>query len=128
MQTSIFLAQLMGPVILAAAISLFVNGEQQVAMAREFLESPSQIYISGLLVMTAGLAIVLYHNVWVFDWRLIITVLGWLAVIGGTMRIVFFRTVESLGEAMLDKPRAITVAGMVWFIAGAVLCFFGYTS
>ena len=128
MQTSIFLAQLMGPVILAAAISLFVNGEQQVAMAREFLESPSQIYISGLLVMTAGLAIVLYHNVWVFDWRLIITVLGWLAVIGGTMRIVFFRTVESLGEAMLDKPRAIAVAGMVWFIAGAALCFFGYTS
>jgi hypothetical protein len=128
LQTSIFLAQLMGPVILAAAISLFINGEQQVAMAREFLESPSLIYISGLLVMTAGLAIVLYHNVWVFDWRLIITVLGWLAVIGGTMRIVFFRTVEKLGEAMLDKTWAITVAGMVWFVAGAVLCFFGYTS
>lgn len=128
MQTSIFLAQLMGPVILAAAISLFVNGGQQVAMAREFLESPSLIYISGILVMTAGLAIVLYHNVWAFDWRLIITVLGWLAVIGGTMRIVFFRAVEKFGEAMLDKPVAITVAGVVWFVAGVILCFFGYSS
>jgi len=97
MQTSHFLAQLMGPVILAAAISLFINGETQVAMAREFLESPPLIYVSGMLVMTAGLAIVLYHNVWALDWRLIITVLGWLGLIGGTMRIVFFRTVEKLG-------------------------------
>ena len=75
---------------------------------------------------SAGLAIVLYHNLWVLDWRVIITVLGWLAVIGGTMRIIFFRTVEKLGEAMLDKSWALTLAGLVWLVVGAVLCFFGY--
>ena len=116
----------MGPVILAASISLFINGERQLEMAREFLESPPLIYLSGILVMAAGLAIVLYHNVWVLDWRVIITVLGWLAVIGGTMRIIFFRTVEKLGEAMLDKSWALTLAGLVWLVVGAVLCFFGY--
>ncbi|MEM9591178.1 MAG: hypothetical protein AAF967_07545 [Pseudomonadota bacterium] len=126
MQSSIFLAQLMGPVILAAAISLFINGERQVAMAREFLESPSLIYLSGILLMTAGLAVVLAHNVWVLDWRLIITLLGWLAVIGGTLRITFFRTVEKLGEAVLDSTWGITAAGLVWFVLGAALCFFAY--
>lgn len=126
MSTSIFLAQLMGPVILAAAISLFINGDGHRAMAGEFLESASLIYLSGVLVMTAGLAIVLYHNVWSLDWRVIITLLGWLAAISGVVRILFFRKVEKIGEAILDNPLGLTVASVVWFVVGAVLCFFGY--
>mgnify|MGYP001553633918 CR=1 FL=1 len=126
MSTSIFLARLMGPVILAAAVNLFLNGDGQRAMAREFIESPPLIYLSGILVMTAGLAIVLYHNVWTFDWRLLITLFGWLAAIGGAIRILFFRNVEKIGEAVLDSSWGMTAAGVVWLIFGAVLCFFGY--
>ena len=56
-------------------------------MAEEFLRSRALIYLSGLLTMTAGLAIVLTHNVWVADWPVLITMLGWLATIGGAVRI-----------------------------------------
>jgi hypothetical protein len=126
MSTSVFLARLMGPVILTAAVSLFLNGDSQRAMARQFVESPPLIYLSGILVMTAGLAIVLYHNVWAFDWRLLITLFGWLAVIGGAIRILFFQNVEKIGEAILDSSWGITAAGIVWLVVGAVLCLFGY--
>ncbi len=126
MQTSIFLAQLIGPVLLTGAISLFVNGERQGAMAREFLESPPLIYLSGILVMTAGLAIVLYHNVWAFDWRVLITLVGWMALIGGAFRILFFDAVEKIGEKMLDKPRGLTIGGVVWLVIAVVLIYFGY--
>ena len=60
-------------------------------MAEEFLRSRALIYLSGLLTMTAGLAIVLAHNVWARDWPVLITVLGWLATIGGAVRIVHSR-------------------------------------
>jgi hypothetical protein len=40
-------------------------------------------YLSGLLSLLAGLAIVNLHNTWRADWRVIITVLGWLMTIGG---------------------------------------------
>jgi hypothetical protein len=126
MQTSIFLAQLIGPVMLAGAISLLINGERQRAMARDFLDSAPLIYISGVLVMTAGLAIVLNHNVWAADWRVIITLFGWMLAIGGAIRIIFFSIVEKIGTAMLDKPWATTVAGVVWLAIAAVLCFYGY--
>ena len=126
MQTSIFLAQLIGPVLLTGAISLLVNGERQRAMAREFLESPPLIYLSGIIVMTAGLAIVLCHNVWAFDWRVLITLVGWMAMIGGAFRIVFFDAVETLGEKMLDKPWGLTIGGVVWLVIAVVLIYFGY--
>ena len=126
MQTSIFLAQFIGPVLLTGAISLFVNGERQRAMAREFLESPPLIYLSGILVMTAGLAIVLYHNVWALDWRVLITLIGWMALIGGAFRILFFDEVEKIGEKMLDKPWSLTIGGVVWLVIAVVLIYFGY--
>ena len=47
-------------------------------MADEFLRSRALIYLSGVLIHDGGLAIVLTHNVWVADWRVLITLLGWL--------------------------------------------------
>ena len=63
MANSIFLAKLIGPVVLAVAIGIFVNGAIYRLLADEFLRSRALIYLSGLMIMTAGLAIVLTHNV-----------------------------------------------------------------
>ena len=79
MANSIFLARLIGPLMLAVGIGIFVNGAVYRLLADEFLRSRALIYLSGLLIMTAGLAIVLTHNVWRADWPVLITILGWLA-------------------------------------------------
>ena len=38
--------------------------------------------------MSAGLAVVLTHNVWVADWPVLITILGWLTAIAGAFRLL----------------------------------------
>jgi hypothetical protein len=126
MQHSIFLARLIGPIALVAAIGLLINRSGYRALAHEFLRSPALIYLSGLLAMTAGVAILLDHNVWAFGWPLLITIFGWLAAIGGAVRIVAPQQVRSFGEAMLDKPEVLTIGGFVWLAIGLLLCFFGY--
>ena len=88
MANSIFLARLIGPIMLAVGIGVFVNGAVYRPLADEFLRSRALIYLSGLLLMTAGLAIVLTHNVWAPTGRCMITILGWLAAIGGAVRII----------------------------------------
>jgi hypothetical protein len=126
MQTSIFLAQLMGPVLLAAAIGLLLDRAGYRAMALELLASPALIFLSGLLTMTAGLAIVLHHNVWVAGWPVLITIFGWLGAIGGAARMALPQLTRSVGETMLDKPAVLTVGGAAWAAIGALLCYFGY--
>jgi hypothetical protein len=126
MNTSIFLAKLMGPISFVAGISLFLNAEGTRAMAQEFLRSPALIYLSGLLTMTAGLAVLLNHNLWVGDWRVLITIFGWLATIGGAARIALPQQVRSMGEAMLDNRTAMSIGGAIWVLIGALFCFFGY--
>jgi hypothetical protein len=126
MQHSIFLARLIGPIALVAAIGLLVNPSGHRALAHEFLRSPALVYLSGLLGMTAGVAIVLDHNVWVFGWPILLTIFGWLAMIGGAVRIIAPQAARSLGETMLDKPGAMTIGGAIWLGIGLLLCFFGY--
>ena len=74
MQSSIFLAQLLGPCFLVMGVGLMLNADGYRAMAREFLKSRPLIYLAGLLAIAPGLAVVLVHNVWTADWRVIISV------------------------------------------------------
>jgi hypothetical protein len=126
MQTSIFLARLIGPVALVAALSMFLNRAAYRAMALDFVRSPALIYLSGLLTMTAGVAIVLSHNRWALAWPVLITIFGWLATIGGAIRIALPYQTRNLAERMLDKPLAMMIGGAVWLVIGLILCFYGY--
>src|SRR2546430_17683869 len=81
--TSIFIARLIGPVMLVIGLAVLTNQRAFREMADEFLASRALLFLSGLLIMPVGLAIVLTHNVWTADWRVLITLLGWLTAIGG---------------------------------------------
>ncbi len=126
METSLFIARMVGPVLLAVAAAVLINQDNIRAMAADFLEHRGLIFLAGIMTMIAGLAIVLNHNVWVAGWPVVITIFGWLLVIGGVFRVVFPDSVKSIGEAMLEKPGVITGAGIVEGVIGAWLCYVGF--
>ncbi|MBU2531710.1 MAG: hypothetical protein KKB37_03140, partial [Alphaproteobacteria bacterium] len=64
METSVFLARLIGPVALLIGVVVISDPIRVRSMAREILQGEALIFISGLLTLTAGLALVNTHNVW----------------------------------------------------------------
>jgi hypothetical protein len=126
MPTSVFLARLIGPVMLVVGLAVFANPRGFREMAEEFMASRALMYLSGLLLMPAGLAIVLTHNVWTADWRVLITLLGWLIAIGGALRLFGPLFVVKAGQAMLNKPYFTSIAAAIWVVLGLLFCFFGY--
>jgi len=123
---SLFLAKLLGPVVVAVAIGVLANGAVYRTLSEEFVRSPALIYLTGLFAMTAGVAILLNHNVWAADWRVLITIFGWLAAIGGAQRIIWPQGTEAAIRLFLANPTSLVVAGIIWLVLGAVLCFYGY--
>jgi len=123
---SLFLARLLGPIFVAIAVGVLLNGAVFRAIAEEGLRSHALIYLTGLFAITAGVAILLNHNVWVGDWRVLITIFGWLAALGGAQRIIWPQGTEAAIRWFLDHPTSLTVAGLIWLGIGALLCFFGY--
>ena len=126
MQTSLYLAKLIGPTLIVIGIGMLINRDGYRDMAREFLGSRALIYLAGLFAFVPGLAVVLAHNVWAADWRVIITILGWLALIGGTFRILFPQEVTRIGTRVIANPSTMLIGGVVTLALGALLSFYGY--
>ena len=126
MSNSVFLARLLGPVMLVVGLAVFANPRGFRDMAEEFMASRALMFLSGLLLMPAGLAIVLTHNVWTADWRVLITLLGWLIAIGGALRLFGPLFVVKAGHAMLNKPYFTSIAAAIWVVLGLLFCFFGF--
>jgi hypothetical protein len=126
MQRSIFLAKLIGPLLFFMGVSLLVNHEGFRLMADQLLHNYALIYVSGTITLVAGLAMVNLHNLWVRDWRVAITILGWLGVIGGIVRIVAPQHAAAIGAAELTRPGLLITAGLVVGLIGAWLSYIGY--
>ena len=126
MATSIFLAKLIGPLALALGLGVLFNRAAVRGVLDEFIRNPAIMFLAGLVSLPAGLAVVLIHNVWVADWPVIITIMGWLTAISGAFRLVAPEGARTFGRRAYEHPNGVLFGGLFWVALGAVLCFFGY--
>lgn len=130
MTTSKYLARLMGPVLLLIALGMVIGllheGESYSNLMREFIGSRALIFMTGVLALVAGIAIVNAHNLWVPDWRVIVTVLGWLLVVRGVINVLFPVWAQSLGDRMVASHAGSVAGAAITFVLGAILCVMGY--
>lgn len=126
MERSHFLAKLIGPVFIAGGLGMLFNTAIYRAMFERALHDHMLIYLSGVIALTIGLAIVAVHNDWKWHWPLIITVIGWMALIGGAVRIITPQLIERFGLSMLSYPSFFTVDGGIALLLGVLLSYFGY--
>jgi len=47
---------------------------------------PPVVYLSGVLMFIAGLAVVRVHNLWVRNWAILVTMTGWFFLLLGLVR------------------------------------------
>jgi hypothetical protein len=128
MQTSIFLARLLGPLLLLTGAGIVLNPKSFRTIAGEVVRSVTLVYLFGFMDLAAGLAIVLTHNVWVVSWRVLITLIGWLLLIRGAVRIVAPEIVMGYAAKVIRNKQVIPSAGAVVGVLGLVLCYFGYVA
>ena len=58
---------------------------------------------TGYITLLMGLVTVILHNVWVADWRVAITILGWSTVIKGITKIGFPEHIHKQAQRFKKK-------------------------
>ncbi len=125
MQTSIFIAKLIGPMLVVPGLIGLANPGHVKVVGKEFLKSPALIFIAGAMAFIAGLAVVNVHNIWT-GWPLIITLIGWLMLAAGVVRMGFPGIVTVMGESMMAKENLLRVIGVAQVMLGAFLVWKAY--
>ena len=61
---TITLAQYMGPVLLATGLGIFFSRNYYTKVYRDLEKETLAVFMSGIAILVAGIAVVLHHNVW----------------------------------------------------------------
>lgn len=73
------------------------------------------IYLSGVLLLTAGVSIVRAHNIWLRAWPVTITILGWFSIALGLWRMFFpqaYRSYSTNGSSALGVEIFLICIGL----------------
>src|SRR4029450_3596725 len=76
------IAALMGPTIVVMIAAEFPLVQPHLYET----QIPPVVYLSGVLMFVAGLAVVRTHNRWRLDWTVLVTFAVWVALVLGVVR------------------------------------------
>lgn len=117
--TSVFLARVIG---LFGAISVFgilAHYKENLAIEEKAARNPTLLFLSSFVAIFLGVLVVVSHQVWTADWRVVITILGWAMLLKGVLRLFFPQLVLRLIEKK-RRSRRFWIAEVVF----AALCLY----
>jgi len=126
MAHSKLIAGFIGPVLAAMGIAMLVNRELFPVIVDQISHDYGLIVLSGILSLLAGIAIVRVHNVWSGGWQVIVTVFGWLAILGGLARMWVPQFAGPIADSFTAGPAALLIAAVVLVALGGFLSYKAY--
>jgi len=87
MDISIFLARFWGCLFIILGLSTV--SAKFLGRVIQYTDDKTITVSTGYITFLLGLATVVAHNLWVADWRVAITILGWTTLLKGTEKIAF---------------------------------------
>lgn len=114
MEISIYLARFWGSLFII--LGLMSVGAKLLGRIIEYTEDKTITISTGYITFLLGLITVTLHNIWVADWRIAVTILGWTTLLKGIEKIAFPGRVNKI--AQMFKGGQI-LWGTVIFLIGA---------
>lgn len=109
------------------SLSLALN-RSNIELLFETYKSSAAVLVTGVVELVLGTAMVVGHNVWAFDFRVVITLIGWVLLARGVGRTLFpSRTVSMLASLRKMQP-TLVLPLIVAFLVGAYLSYSGFVS
>src|SRR5271157_5335117 len=89
-QRTLFLSRLIGLYCIIVALSMITHRQATVETVTALLQNPSMMWVLGLITLTAGLAMVLAHNIWSGGaLAVVVTLVGWITLIKSLLFLLF---------------------------------------
>lgn len=114
MEISVYLARFWGGLFIILGLgSVLVKLLGRII---KYTEDRTVTISTGYITFLLGLITVVLHNIWVFDWRLAITILGWTTLLKGIEKIAFPDRVNKKAQMFKGGQK---FWGFIIFLIGA---------
>ena len=120
------LARIIGPLLVVPAVGAVLNLGTYQRLIEEFGKSPALCYLGGFMALLMGLVILELLGKWEARWSVIITILGWIALVKGVALILFPGIVLNLWYPHLESTAPLMISFGISFVIGTFLIIKGY--
>ncbi len=126
MSLSIFLAQVIGLYLFLVSLAMLVHHQRFKKTAVDLAGIPLMITLTGVCMLILGLLIVVDHNIWVPDWPVVVTIIGWILLLQGLMRLFVPDAFIRMSKDMQGKM-VYTLGCWVRLFVGIYLIWAGFS-
>src|SRR5579872_5486744 len=124
MITTTVLAQMLGIIFIVSGFSLFMNKRSVMALVGELEQGQGSIWLFGFVALIFGAGVLTLNHTWGSGLVSLISLIGWLSIIKGTLVLCFPRFAISLYRR-LATPGVSNLSGVVSLLLGLVLLYKG---
>jgi predicted MFS family arabinose efflux permease len=122
MELSFLVAKMLAIVYISAGIAAVSGKITFSRIVEDFEKSQGLTFISGFMTLVMGMLLVHYHNIWVKDWTVLITIVAWMSLLKGIMLIVFPQSISSF-KGLYKNTR---MWGIFMIAIGLLFAYFGF--
>lgn len=101
---------------------VFRRGEMK-SLMKDILSQPALYFVIAIVTLILGLLMVTSHNIWVMGWPVVVTVIAWMVLISGILRLLFPEFAGKMGRKCIESAYGLWVTASVNFIIGAYLLY-----
>jgi hypothetical protein len=126
MDTSRFLAKALGIYLLIVSVATLANMEHFIQMVDALLSNAPLMFVTGFFTLILGILFVLSHNIWQWDWRLMITIFAWMTLLKGASIILYPQLISVASMLFIQDTMSVYISAILDAILGVLLCYFGF--
>lgn len=126
MDISIFLAKVLGLYLLIMGVALILNQSSYKAIFVDLTKNAAFILLTGIIALILGIMMVTVHNVWTTDWRVVVTLLAWLTLVKGCVRVMFPAMAQVSIAKWMSSEAGYKASIILLLILGMFLAYHGY--
>lgn len=125
MELSILIAKIIGIIYLSFGVGLLLNQQFYKNEIPKLLENTAYLILGGFIAIIIGVLIIDNHNYWVKNWTVIITIIGWIAILKGIL-LLAFPTLTKIYEPIVNSENFYKILGPFVLIFGLVFIYLGF--
>ena len=128
MESTLFLAKGMSIFLLAFSLGYFLNPKHYSNLLKEYGKSKSTLFLHGYIEVVLGFLLVMSHNYWGHDWKLIVTLISWGVLIEGLLMLLFPEGMMGFAKSLNKNNSGLNFVMFMCLLGGGFLAYnaFGF--
>lgn len=122
MDLSVLVAKIIAVIYIASGAAVLIGTVKISDIVKEYEKSPALIFLSGCMAIIFGMILVNYHNVWVKNWTVLITIISWVILIEGIVVVIMPASLLYMKNFII-KSR---FWGIFMIVFGSLFGYFGF--